>query len=237
MKRRAHKRSARLACGLLMGVLAGLSALTWRAWRQETWDMHLVEAVRYNDTEKVVALLRQGADPNTRSEGAVSTSFWHWLSTYTQTLARPPHAPHTMRSLPVLVRALQAHVLTPDSSLDFHACTPQIIRALVEAGADPNPADVEGMNAPLMNAVFNEPLETVGLLLKHKANVNTTGARGWTPLRVAVRRQDTAQVRLLLRYGANVQAKDQQGTALLALAKQYHDAALIHILEQAGATQ
>src|SRR5262245_42881741 len=59
-----------------------------------------------------------------------------------------------------------------------------LVRKLIAAGADVNAAQVDGMTA-LHWAVYNDDPETAGLLVRSRANVNTTNRYGVAPLFLA----------------------------------------------------
>ena len=56
--------------------------------------------------------------------------------------------------------------------------------------------------------------------MKHKAELNTKDASGWTPLHVASAHNDVELVRLLLNRGARVNATDNQGHSPLKWARE-----------------
>ena len=99
---------------------------------------------------------------------------------------------------------------------------PEIIRILLEAGADPN------LNNPLFIAVYNEDEDLVRLLIKHRARIETPCGSGndgrvESVLIHACRYGATEIVQLLMDEGADVNARDYQGdTALTDAAKFGH---------------
>ncbi len=62
--------------------------------------------------------------------------------------------------------------------------------------------------------------DIVRLLLKHKAELNTKDASGWTPLHVASAHNDVELVRLLINRGARLNATDNQGHSPLKWARE-----------------
>ena len=128
---------------------------------------------------------------------------------------------------------------------------PQIIRLLIEKGADVNaPAEKERIT-PLMAAVYIGKQEVVSLLIEKGANVNARGENGITPLYVAVAEGKADMVRLLLQKGADPHARvDWDGDAdkprttemglefgdnLLFMALMKGNKEIIDLLRQAGA--
>lgn len=87
------------------------------------------------------------------------------------------------------------------------------IRALLEIGANPNPADHAGF-PPLIAALScsraqpgsparPDVLEILKLLLAFKADPNQRGINDYTPLHVAVGERNPAAIKLLLQNGAD----------------------------------
>ena len=90
----------------------------------------------------------------------------------------------------------------------------EVVRILLDAGADPNIADNTGMTPLITNA---RDLEIAQMLIAHGANVNAQAKDGFTPLLNAGRVELT---RLLLQHGADPFAKTKHGETALDLAKQ-----------------
>ncbi len=79
------------------------------------------------------------------------------------------------------------------------------VKSLVDQGANPRQAQVDGMTA-LHWAAYREDLATARLLLKAKANVNATNRYGVTPLSLSATSGNAAMVALLLEAGADANA-------------------------------
>lgn len=92
-----------------------------------------------------------------------------------------------------------------------------LVRALLEAGADPN------LNYPLYKAVSSNDAAMVELLIKYKANVNGTYNENKTTFLMAAATfaEDENIVRLLLEAGADKSAIDKDGGTALANAERY----------------
>ncbi|RDW85731.1 hypothetical protein BP5796_04056 [Coleophoma crateriformis] len=85
-----------------------------------------------------------------------------------------------------------------------------IVKLLVEKGADINAADMNGRTL-LYRASENGHIDVVKLLLEKGADVNATDKNGWTPLCTASQHRHIDVVKLLLEMGADVNAADENG--------------------------
>jgi len=104
------------------------------------------------------------------------------------------------------------------------------IKALVEAGADPNIPTEEGTTALTMAAGAGtdvqrarEPEEralaaqTVKFLVEHGADVNAVGQFGWTPLHAAAYQGQNDMIEFLVKNGAKIDQKDAFGQTALSI--------------------
>jgi uncharacterized protein len=105
----------------------------------------------------------------------------------------------------------------------------EIIRVLLDAGADPNIADNEGKTPLIANAW---DLEIAKLLIARGANVNAQAQDGFTPLLNAGTVELT---RLLLEHGADPFAKTRRGETALDIAKRMNRREEVTLLEAAMA--
>ena len=118
------------------------------------------------------------------------------------------------------------------------ACRPEIIRILLENGANANLASSEGLT-PLHHAAQQESLtpEALDMLLKAGADINAkTPDTGMTPLMLAVSKGKLLTAEMLLNAGADISLKDASGaTAYQHLENQrdkQKDAAVFERLEK-----
>ena len=106
----------------------------------------------------------------------------------------------------------------------------ELVRLLIEAGADPNAASNHRRGSPVHYAadgVLTHPgwnaakqVETIQCLLEHGADLHAQDKNGATPLHRAVRTRCAAAVDYLLRAGANPLAPNQSGSTAFHLAVQ-----------------
>jgi ankyrin repeat protein len=123
-----------------------------------------------------------------------------------------------------LIACLQAY-----HTKDEHVNLKEVVRTLVDAGADPNIADNKGKTPLIANAW---DLEIAQILIAHGANVNARASDGFTPLLNA---GTTELTRLLLQHGADPFAKDDHGRTALDWAKQMNRKDQAALLEAAMA--
>ena len=123
-----------------------------------------------------------------------------------------------------LIACLQAyHYKDKDVNLK------EVVRMLVDAGADPNLADNKGKTPLIANS---QNLDIAQMLIAHGANVNARASDGFTPLLNAGTVELT---RFLLEHGADPFAKDDRGETALDWAKQMNRKDQAALLEAAMA--
>jgi ankyrin repeat protein len=105
----------------------------------------------------------------------------------------------------------------------------EVVRMLVDAGADPNLADNKGKTPLIANS---RDLEIAQMLVAHGANVNAQASDGFTPLLNAGTVELT---RFLLEHGADPFAKTDHGQSALDWAKQMNRKDQAALLEAAMA--
>ena len=113
---------------------------------------------------------------------------------------------------------------------------PDMMKFLLEQGADVNGTDVKG-NSALVYAAMHDYYDMGNLLIVHGADVNLKNHLGVTPLMFAAKYNSINVAKLLVGHGANVmEINAQKGTAI-DIAKRNHNMALAKYLEEHAADQ
>lgn len=133
-----------------------------------------------------------------------------------------------------LVNALDEHGLsalhTAVQMSNIHA-----LQLLLQAGADPNIRDIQGMTVLYFAISINASTEVVQELIEAGANSNTHGPDGRSPLHIASRRGDISLVRLLLRYGSDANVKSSLGLTPIFEAVESRNSQVVNELLSYGA--
>ena len=111
-----------------------------------------------------------------------------------------------------------------------------VVRALLDAGADPNSRSRNSMRvSPIHSAAANRnpgaALEIIRLLVTQGADVNVVQHGGWTPLQEGAAHGNTELVEFLLANGADQGAQAENGKTALDLATEGNHADTIAILK------
>lgn len=106
------------------------------------------------------------------------------------------------------------------------------VRALLNAGANVNEADADGITV-LSWAAIGKRVEMARLLIERGADVNHVDKQGMTPLLYAASIDfgDSAMIDLLLHSGARTDARTKEGLTALDLARKYKHTHLLPSLE------
>ena len=133
---------------------------------------------------------------------------------------------------PSLANAYSPDGFTPLGFAVFFG-QPQVVKALLESGAEVNAASRESMKVtPLASAAAAKQTEIARMLIAHGANVNAVAASGHIPLHEASATGNVELVRLLIENGANVNAKTDDGKTPLDFATEYNRPEVIEVLKE-----
>ncbi len=197
-----------------------------------TMNISIIEAAESGDTSRVLQLIRDGADINTRDEQG-----------------RTPILAATHGNQADTVRALieaGADINLQDHKLDnpfLYAGAEgllEIVKILNDAGADPAITNRYGGTA-LIPASEHGYVDVVReLLTGSEVDVNHVNNLGWTALMEAIVLSDGGEnqqqvIRLLIEHGADVTIPDKNGVTPLEHAKAHHFTAIERLLADAGA--
>ncbi|XP_038239816.2 ankyrin repeat domain-containing protein 24 isoform X3 [Dermochelys coriacea] len=218
------------AGGPLLGTMKQICLCAAASFASHDWgknDEKLLQAVDYNDPEKVTALLlRKGLVPTKLdSEGK---SAFHLAA---------------MRGNVDCLEVMLAHgadAMTIDSSgynalhLAAKHGHPQCVSKLLQASCPVDGADSNGRTA-LHHAAVSGCISCSEILCDFKASLNTKDKDGSTPLILAAKMSHSELCRYLLHHGAAVNSRDQQGRTALMLACENGSVETVEVLIHAGA--
>ncbi|HLK59397.1 MAG TPA: ankyrin repeat domain-containing protein [Chthonomonadaceae bacterium] len=191
------RRALLLAPLLLVGILMGLMM---REYRREQASQDLIAAIKAYDTPAALAALKAGADPNTRDHSDDKPlSFSEHMKQLLDKALHPNVKPMPDEHQTALMLSL------PGTNNDRNV----LVKALLDAGANPNTGDENG-NTPLIIAAQLNYHESLRLLLKYGAKVNVKGGDGRTALHGTAYRGNVEGVQLLIRNGADVNAQEKR---------------------------
>lgn len=222
-----RKRTSLIVVFFLLGTLGG--GLGWLVYAPVRWERRnraLIAAITQNDTKAALALLEQGADPNTRDEPPKQVSIWQLLLDRLRGKHPAPSQAPTALMLAIdlpenipLIRALLDKGANPNviindddtpllrateagiSSDDDSPPRNKTILLLLEHGANVNLA-----NSPLFWAIFNHLTsdEVIRAMLDRGANVDVQWYGGLTPLNVTIQLKQVERVKMLLAHHARL---------------------------------
>ncbi|XP_043391768.1 ankyrin repeat domain-containing protein 24 isoform X7 [Chelonia mydas] len=219
-----------MAARPLLGTMKQICLCAAASFASHDWgknDEKLLQAVDYNDPEKVTALLlRKGLVPTKLdSEGK---SAFHLAA---------------MRGNVDCLEVMLAHgadAMTTDSSgynalhLAAKHGHPQCVSKLLQASCPVDGADSSGRTA-LHHAAVSGCISCSEILCDFKASLNTKDKDGSTPLILAAKMSHSELCRYLLHHGAAVNSRDQQGRTALMLACENGSVETVEVLIHAGA--
>jgi ankyrin repeat protein len=131
--------------------------------------------------------------------------------------------------LPELINAADAKGFTPLIIAAYNN-QPEVVRILLQNGADPNAGDMAG-NTPLMGAAFKGYVEIARILIEQGTDINQRNGQGAAALTFAATFGQTAIARMLLEGGADTSFQDSRGKTALDHARIQENEEMIELLE------
>jgi ankyrin repeat protein len=214
-----------------------------REWRHEQASRDLIAAIKANNTPAALAALNNGADPNANAyPDQLPSSFSERMKQLLDKILHPNSRSTSGTHITALAYLLEPHPPEGDVICDVDPTetlslphpkeSPDLLKALLERGANPNTRGEYGFTPLYCAAAFGYN-DSVLLLLQHGADVNAKGdtkGRMGTALHAAILHCKLQTVRLLLECGADV---DMQGALVgtpLIVATFIKDAAKVQLL-------
>lgn len=222
-------------------------------------NQNLIESVKRNEPGNVLYLLKEGADPDAKSDDEI-TALMYAIDSTSLLIMRlllvngaDPNLTCYDNTTPLILAVLNnqfeaARLLLekgadPDIVDDYKAAALhyaaasnyyQLADLLIFYGANKEIADRDG-NDPLMTAVSFEYLETTDVLLQNGLGPDTRDKHGNTPLMVAAQNGDTAIADILLQYGAEINTVNNNNNSPLTFAVLYQHPEMVKLLIDRGA--
>jgi ankyrin repeat protein len=162
----------------------------------------LIKAIKRNQTQQALALIRQGADVNVRND-VHETPLMHAAIRGNVQIARLL----VESGADVNAQALLQRSALMEAAVKGHA---DIVRLLIKAGADVKAKDWDE-NTALMQAAISGCKEAVDDLLAAGADINARKKDGSMALTSAILLKNTDVARTLIKAGAEVNRIDDQG--------------------------
>lgn len=193
-----------------------------RQVRQQRLDHALIEAIKKDDTQKVIALLKDGADANAMDKPFKSPTLDELFTAFWQRLQGRKNTDDTIIGEPALCVLLGFDdtirlARKPENTL--------LLQALLEHGANPDAKDKEG-NPVSVCAEQSGYSASVRLLLKHGCHPDAADHYGNTLLHIAASRNDLSTIKLLRTYQADLNPLNEWGQSPLTEAH-YESAQLL----------
>ncbi|XP_018587758.2 B-cell lymphoma 3 protein homolog [Scleropages formosus] len=174
--------------------------------------LHL--AVITHQANLVQALLNAGADPGTldrNGQTAAHLCCEHGLRSCLALILKYSECQSCLK-----VRNYEG--LTP-LHLAVQKGDKELVRLLLDSGADIDAVDFKSGRSPLIHAVENNNMEMISMLIESGVNVNAQSYSGNTALHSACGRGQVEAVRVLLRNGADSSLKNYHNDTPLMVAK------------------
>ena len=204
-----------------LAILLAATTFYRQSVKQDRLNHALFAAIRDDDTQNAVRLLGEGADANARDRGGRSPTLGETLTELWQRL----RSGRTVTIHPTPLTKMLAEGNAPDDG-------EQLVRALLDHGADPNDRDNLGYSALSLALIYHRE-DIARLLLERGANVNSASSNGDTPLMLDF--GDPEMPQFLLQRRADPNAVNSDGKTPLIFACEQGDIEKARLLLQHGA--
>ncbi|MCW3051481.1 MAG: hypothetical protein JWN14_651 [Chthonomonadales bacterium] len=208
---------------LILGIPTALMLINLR---REWATRNLIQEIHNKNVPGALAALRNGANPNARDYSKETP-----LSPREQAQLFLAHLLHpTTHSAPDTYPTPLMLIAKSDDCPD----NPALVKALLDAGADPNVEDEDG-RTPLMQTACQGDMRLLNLLLKHKVELRWTDKDGCTALHLAAKTGMADTVESLLVAGSDLEGRNKAGkTSLHEACKEAHIPAVQALLRRHG---
>lgn len=186
----------------------------------------LTAALYQNKSEIVRLLVNNGASVNTK-DGGGSVPFILAIGMDDNDLA-----------MELINKCASVNIYDSTSNALFTAIQkqkPDIVRLLIQKGADVNKVGGFGIKPIYRAAEFNS-LEIVKLLVENGADIQTAKENGWTPLIIAIQEKQYEIAKYLIEHGVNLTSTTKDGFTALNSAKSLERQDIIDMLVSKGVT-
>jgi len=233
------RRKSLLGIGTLfvLSILACVFLIaTYRGLRQAQHDFALFAAIKSNDSHAAISALNAGADANARYTGEKPPSLRDQALLLLANLFPHKTEESSKRRLSALMYLFEREMDTPEhpQSSPGEVENSDIVKALLEHGADPNVRG-SGRMTPLMRAALMDETDSLKLLLQHGADIHAKDEDGETALHHAATSITAADVQMLLAKGADIDAQAKHGETPLILAAYFDRIEIVPVLIAAHA--
>jgi len=143
----------------------------------------------------------------------------------------------------ILAQGVELNSFDSDGSTPLRSAIlglyPNMVKILLEAGANPSLSNDENSHTPLIDATRRSPKAYLicSLLIAAGADINATTDEGKTALIGAAYFGSLEIVQMLLKAGADVNIKDNEGKTALDYAIIAKNQEIIQLLQEAGASE